>query len=108
MAIISVLVLNPERIRLGGAAFAGNKGLVLMEKVRAEFLAWNKDYLPDYRERDAVAQLIELAKFGNAVKVLSALAMGCRAAWPEDRRTISEQKEGADIVQLYPNSKGQP
>lgn len=86
LAMIGVTTLNPERIRFGGAMFAGQDGLKLVEDVRSKFIRINAGYLPDYTSEDSVRTLIERATFGDGAKILSALAMGCLAAFPESRK----------------------
>jgi fructokinase len=83
LAMIGILTLNPNKILFGGAVFAGAKGLTLIDKVKAELIRQNGDYLPDYRsgQEERVADLISRAKFGNGVKILSALTMASTGQW---------------------------
>lgn len=99
---IGVVTLNPKLVLLGGNTFTGESGIKLIDRIRSRFLQWNANYLPDYKDIKSVRKLVERAQFGNGVKILSALTIGCLAAFPGDRKkTIAEkQAETAEVIRL--------
>lgn len=87
LILIGVTMLNPEKVLLGGSVFSCPQGRSLLDKVRSRFWTLNARYLPDYKDRNAVNGLIERAKYGNGIKILSALTMGRLAAFPKNLHT---------------------
>jgi predicted NBD/HSP70 family sugar kinase len=73
LAMLGIQTLDPEAVRFGGEVFHGSNGLALIEGIRQMVLELNGGYLPHYRTRKDIKQLIQRGTYGRAVGVLSAL-----------------------------------
>ncbi len=85
IAFFGVCTFSPDLIRFSGALFTGSCGLELIKNIHGSFLEFNKSYLPQYRTPQDAAALLKRAVYGKGGKTLSALAIGCLAAFPEDQ-----------------------
>lgn len=74
-AMSCALFFDPARIIFGGKAFYGDNWSTLINMIRVYFYTMNAGYVRHYDDKDAVERLIDRARFGSGVRVLSALVL---------------------------------
>lgn len=84
-AMMGALNFSPAKIVFGGTVVNGPKGAMLIDKIQRRFAQINRSYLPDYSTPEAVRKFIRRASFGDIVKPISALTLGCLAAFGTNR-----------------------